>query len=281
MVDIRRLKVNGNNQSKNHQKKIIIKMAVFCTLVIILLTFIFKSEIFRIKKVAVLLHNTNCVSEQEIKAYINPNQNILFFDQDKLIRQLQDKYHCIAFLKTFRKYPQLLAVEIYGRIPIAILQEIKPDIQDSLKELQSTPSSQAAKLDFAMPKNTGVKYQVDKEGLIYSDNHQFPENTPLIYIQGHDISLYKQIDKGIINNAVEVVKKISSLTLNYNLVKIINFQLLVSSEPKLIFGLDKNINRQLASLQLILQKAKIDSKVIESVDLKFDKPVVIYSPKKN
>jgi hypothetical protein len=36
--------------------------------------------------------------------------------------------------------------------------------------------------------------------------------------------------------------------------------------------------RQVASLQLILHKAKIESALMESVDLRFDRPVVIYSP---
>jgi hypothetical protein len=48
-------------------------------------------------------------------------------------------------------------------------------------------------------------------------------------------------------------------------------------EMKVILNLKGEYLKQLASLQLILQKNKIDSKRIESVDLRFAKPVVIYS----
>jgi hypothetical protein len=45
---------------------------------------------------------------------------------------------------------------------------------------------------------------------------------------------------------------------------------------KLAFLLTGNHLQELASLQLILQRNKIDLKSIESIDLRFDKPIVVY-----
>ena len=53
-----------------------------------------------------------------------------------------------------------------------------------------------------------------------------------------------------------------------------------TSVIKVIFRLKNEVDIQLASLQLILDKAKIDEKELEFIDLRFDKPVVRYAPKK-
>ena len=50
--------------------------------------------------------------------------------------------------------------------------------------------------------------------------------------------------------------------------------------PKVFFRLDNEIDLQLASLQLILEKAKIDERILEFIDLRFDKPIVRFAPKK-
>ena len=47
-----------------------------------------------------------------------------------------------------------------------------------------------------------------------------------------------------------------------------------------IFLLDRDNQKELASLQLILQRNRIDLRSIESVDLRFDKPIVTFEKKK-
>ena len=54
-----------------------------------------------------------------------------------------------------------------------------------------------------------------------------------------------------------------------------------SLSPKVIFRLDQRIDVQIASLQLILEKAKMYSESLEFIDLRFDKPIVKFAPKKN
>ena len=67
---------------------------------------------------------------------------------------------------------------------------------------------------------------------------------------------------------------------------VVGNRLIVDSEPRVTFALNKEISRQSASLQLILRQAKMnldpdkpDSRSVESVDLRFDRPVVVYSKK--
>ncbi|KKS13713.1 MAG: hypothetical protein UU67_C0020G0034, partial [Candidatus Daviesbacteria bacterium GW2011_GWB1_41_5] len=56
--------------------------------------------------------------------------------------------------------------------------------------------------------------------------------------------------------------------------------LIIFAQYKVILSLQKDIPLQLASLQLITEKAKIDGRLIEVVDTRFNKPVVVYAPKK-
>ena len=65
-------------------------------------------------------------------------------------------------------------------------------------------------------------------------------------------------------------------------IKIENNNLIVLTDPILLFTLSKTRDSQdsiyntLISLQLILNKAKMEGKLIKIVDLRFDKPVVEY-----
>ncbi|MBI4038755.1 hypothetical protein HY384_02235 [Candidatus Daviesbacteria bacterium] len=54
-----------------------------------------------------------------------------------------------------------------------------------------------------------------------------------------------------------------------------------SNNPRIIFRLSNSLDVQLASLQLILGKAKIDGSRLEFIDLRFDKPVLKFTPKES
>lgn len=56
--------------------------------------------------------------------------------------------------------------------------------------------------------------------------------------------------------------------------------LIVQSKPTIIFSLENDAALQLASLQLILEKAKIGKGQIDLIDLRFDKPVLRYAQRK-
>jgi len=63
-------------------------------------------------------------------------------------------------------------------------------------------------------------------------------------------------------------------------VKIVGQYLMTDSSAGIALNLESDIKRQLASLQLILSKSKIEQREVSSIDLRFAKPVVVYSPKK-
>ncbi len=101
-----------------------------------------------------------------------------------------------------------------------------------------------------------------------------------------DLKEYFKIDKSegsFLNNALKILDKIKTfgVTTKKSWVSgeffIINPDIM---DPKIIFRLDSQIDIQLASLQLILTEAKIDLKELTFIDLRFDKPIVRFAPKK-
>ena len=89
------------------------------------------------------------------------------------------------------------------------------------------------------------------------------------------------------NKVKEVVISLSGFEAPTDNIIIVGDKLIIDTKPRLIFSLDKRLDYQTTSLQLILAQAKMNSDpsspgsaLIESVDLRFNKPVVVYSKKK-
>ncbi len=111
-----------------------------------------------------------------------------------------------------------------------------------------------------------MKYQsVDSEGAVLGDT-DLPD-LPKIYSQ--------YIDGSDIKNTLKIIDKITSSGFSVKVIKIDPPKnLLIEGIYKVYFSLDKNIDIQLASLQLILNQAKIDSEKVDYIDLRFEKPVI-------
>ena len=124
-------------------------------------------------------------------------------------------------------------------------------------------------------------FVVDNEGVMYSANTD-QINTPKIYISGTNLTIGEQLTSIFIQNALKILEKAKTFDIDVREARIDSENIfLVNGLPRMIFKLSSNIDIQLASLQLILQKAKIDDVKIEFIDLRFDKPVVKIAPKKD
>ena len=155
-------------------------------------------------------------------------------------------------------------MDIIGRIPEAALYSIKnwEASASSLIENLATPSANS----------TDEPSLIDDEGIIFSKGDSLV--LPKIYFFG---------DKPINNylaKALSILKSLKDQGLNNSHIFIFNNFFITSGNPKVVFDLSEDIDIQIASLQLIVQKAKIGSSKLEFIDLRFDKPVVKYAPKK-
>ncbi len=232
----------------------------------------FKSGIFNIKVVEVSGKDINCVDRSQI---IDSSQikgkNLYLIDLPNLIKYIKEKFICVKSVSLFKSLPSKVKLEITGRQPSAKLVVLKKEEASTSSFLENiaTPSAIGSEGDFL----------IDSEGVIFSKGTA--ENVPIIFLYDQSLSLGKSLKSGNAPNALKIFDKVKTFGLNINSAIILNESLIVFSSPKIIFRLDGNINTQIASLQLILEKAKIDEGSMEFIDLRFDKPIVRYTPMKN
>ncbi len=107
-------------------------------------------------------------------------------------------------------------------------------------------------------------------------------NIPRIYFYDKNISLGNKLDKSL-KDSLKILDKIRTFGVNIKDTRVLNDLFLIYPQegwPKIIFRMDDKVDIQLASLQLILEKTKIDNKELEFIDLRFDKPIVKFAPGK-
>lgn len=228
-------------------------------LVLLLIFFlIFKVGLLSIKMVEVEGDKLSCADENIIKDSARLyRQNFFTLDQNKLNKNLKEKFICIKDVNLSKDFPDKAIIKIIGRQPSAILVTLKEKLASS----EATPSAD----------NISDLSVVDDEGIVFSKDTE-NLNIPKIFI-------YKDPNKSFL----QILSKIKTFGINVKDSFINDDFFIVNSEnpgPKIIFQLNNRIDIQLASLQLILDKAKIDSGKPEFIDLRFDKPVVRFAPKK-
>lgn len=232
-----------------------------------------------IKSVIVEGSNLSCLtgfSENELGL---KGQNILFINADGLKKKLTAKYFCIKDLTITRESLNSVKVTFLGRVPLVYLSAMESSVSLDLKE--ATPSSATALLDWDFVKaGQNSNLAADSDGWIFKQEN--PLNLPLLFLTDQQVQSGKQIKGGILNDIAIVMAKLPGLGIETNNLKmeVTGEDLLVGTTPKLAVSLKKDILRQLIPLQLILQKAKIDEKVPDIVDLRFDKPVIRFVLKK-
>ncbi|MDD2823041.1 MAG: FtsQ-type POTRA domain-containing protein [Candidatus Daviesbacteria bacterium] len=219
-----------------------------------------------------------CVSLDQLNNEINSmDKNMILVNVNKLKDKLTSKYMCIKDVNVSYKFPKTIKVDIYGRD--LLTKVVSADFGSNLVDMESSASSQAALLDWNFPsESSDDAFAVDDSGYVFikvKSDHLIPT---LFLNEG--INLGKKLDQKTFNSVGQIFSKILTyVPISYQpnfKAKVYGTTLLVNSSPKLAFSLENDILRQLASLQLILQKAKIDERAAEFIDLRFDKPVVQY-----
>lgn len=248
-------------------------------MVLLTLYLISRSDFLSVKSVRVKLSNVGCATEENIKSDSNLiGKKIYLINSFKVEVDLKKKYFCIKQVLLSKRLPDNIILEIFGREPALILETGI----EKFSLLSSTPSAQAsssAELTF-FSEGSGERYVVDKEGVIYSKNTE-QVKAPLVFIDNSNLRLGQKIDDKLVRNSIRILEKLKEYGLEIKETKIADEKiLLVSSVPRIIFRLDNDIDKQIASLQLIQREAKIDSNTVEFIDLRFNKPIVKLTPKK-
>ncbi len=236
---------------------------------------VFKSSFFNIKEIEVA-SNLSCVSGMQIRNSAQIlGKNIFFTDSKNLEKNVKNKFVCVKSVTLIKLFPSKVKIELSGRVPVAILASLKnpeASVSASIENI-ATPSAQ----------NLSDSYLIDEEAVFFAKSSG-ELNIPSIFTYDMDLSLGKKFDESYIKISLKILDKIKSFGLSVRLAAILDKFLVVYPDglgPKIIFRLDEKGDAQIASLQLILKTARIDSKELEFIDLRFDKPIVRFTPKKN
>lgn len=217
-----------------------------------------------------------CGSQEGLKREVNSaDKNWILLDSNKIKTQLMSKYPCIKNIRVEYEFPKTLNVTIFGRKFLA--KVIQTDFPINFPDLESSSSSQTALLDWNFPTESSEDaFVVDDEGFIFN-KVKYDYSIPTIFLDENinfGLTLNSQQFKAT-DQIFSNVSKIAPFSYQPNFkAKKYGETLIFNTSPKLAFSLERDVLKQLASLQLILQKAKIDEKVVDFIDLRFDKPVV-------
>lgn len=230
---------------------------------------IFFSNFLKVNAVWVKMDNISCADEGNLKETSQIlGKNILLIATSKIEKQLKEKYLCIKSVKFNKRLPREVEMEVSARVPVAQVLVIK-ETEASPSAILDTFSTSSSPSAIPVDKS----FLVDSEGVIFSKDAQ-NLNYPKVYVE-EEITSVKEV--------LKIIEKLKIFGMEIKESRVVGQKTLLinpqTSEPKIIFALD-NLDIQLASLQLILKKAKIDEVTIEFIDLRFDKPIVRFAPKK-
>lgn len=216
------------------------KATIFLISIGLMLIFFTGWKFFSIRKVEVRLDKINCADNVSLKNEITlVGENLFLIDEQNLKNRLKEKFFCIADVVFAKSLPNKVSLNILGRKPKLILM--------------ATPS--------------GGIMVVDEEGVMLSE-----ENLPglaKIFVSG------EKIEASDIKKIIQITDWLEVLGWEIKLVRIDEKRnLFVDSVYKVYFSLEKSVDHQLASLQLILNQAKIEKEKVEYIDLRFDNPVI-------
>ena len=237
------------------------------------------SRQFAIKKVSVITTGLSCASSDQIARFVSAQgRSLVLFDLARVQKAILTKFNCVSQVDVVRVWPSALEIKVQGRLPVALIVSDSGGLQIQLKQIESTASSHAALLNFSTDNPASQPLMVDKLGYVFG-NASEGAKLPLVRFETQSWNIGESVSLSLLNGVLSINQELLKLGYLVTLLRInaVN-DLIVITDPglKLVFSLNKDLNIQLASLQLILQKAKIESKPIDSIDLRFNKPVVVY-----
>jgi len=252
------------------KKKVSFKLILVLLVGILIVFFLMRSNLLNIKEVNTTLVNLNCVDSNQVKKSFL-NKNILTISKREVENKLKEKYFCLKSINLEKKLPSSINLDLFGREAVLILITLEPTeaTSSALDNLEATPSAEENQKDI---------YLLDNEGVVFSKAQDLI--FPKLYVE-EQVNLGEKIEEG--EKIVRILNQVKTLGLSFE-GRVVSKYLLVRTNNmlKIVFSLDRDIDTQLASLQLILNEAKIDSKdQLEFIDLRFDKPIVRFAPKKN
>ncbi|MCL5410107.1 MAG: FtsQ-type POTRA domain-containing protein [Patescibacteria group bacterium] len=266
--------------------KLIIKIALLLAIIISIPLLIYKFDLLKINKISYSLSGASCVSQSRLEQELKLNNSSFFgIDRKKLEEKIIQKYPCVKDAVVTTTFPSSMQISLTAREPFVCVKSLPNNQKLDLRVIEASPSSSSALLNWEVPTySTSQCLIADRTGKIFTQ--QDGSNLNTLFLDQGNLVIGQQLDAKLFGNLAIISEQLVNLHNNTpdNNQPLVVFKvgysvLQVLHKPRLVFSLNKDIFRQLAYLQLPFQLPKIDQKGLDTVDLRFDKPVITYSTK--
>ena len=240
-------------------------------LFLVLIGFWLKSDFWQVKKVDCQFNQLNCNAEIASKVRdLSLGRHLLFFPRQLVTDKIKENYSQVHFVKIKKRLPDKLSFELTSRKPVAALA------RELFSEPEATLSGELKKPKFSL---TGTYYLIDQERVVIQKVDDNP-NLPLILIKNElQLKVGEKITQEEVQKTMEILVGMKLRLLEPKLTRIVSLgeiEIWLENEILVLFNGQKDIGVQLDSLQFIYSRSKIEGKQIKKIDLRFDKPVVLY-----
>jgi len=244
---------------------------ILAVVFVVMVGIVFKTPVFTVTAVKWNLGQVDCVVLSELEGKIElTGKSIFMIDGSDVRSKILDEYPCVKDVNVMVGPGRGVSVDLKEREIRTVVFGQEQDLNAVFNKDEATPSSASANLDWSFPLEDEF-FASDDEGVLFEKTAR--KDVPIILWKNLTAVVGQRVDGEIYKSILLIIDKLGSSALR---IKVYDSYLLVITIFKIAFSLDMDISRQLASLQLILQKAKIDGKQIDMIDLRFDKPVVTY-----
>ncbi len=252
------------------RKKSRIKILIFLFLPIVLIIIFYKLNILKIQNVEIKNEGADCINGNNLnEKNMLLGRNFFTFSTDEINSKIKKNNICIKDVIYSRNFPKTVEITLVGRKPIIKLLEVRDFEASASALIENTATPSADESD---------AFIADDEGIVFSKDTDL--DLPKVYIIGQSLKIGTEFENNSLKKMIDILKKLPGFGVDNRSSYFYTGLLIINTSPKIIFKLDQDIDIQIASLQLILQKAKMDSERLEFIDLRFDKPIIKYFPKK-
>ncbi|MBI4039549.1 FtsQ-type POTRA domain-containing protein [Candidatus Daviesbacteria bacterium] len=228
----------------------------------------FRSDLFLIHQIKVQ-SSSQCVSEDQIKDAAGAwGKSFFTIDTSDLSQKILNKFIVIKSVEIKKDWPDQLILTVECRKPL--LQVIKANLPGlNIKEASSSA-------DIVIPGNPGAVLLADVQGVIFKTQPNLDLSLPVFLIE-EELSIGSKLDSIAQKAAIDAIETSQQEGFFSQSVVFLDDLIQVNFSNGMIVKMNKApLPNKLSDLDLILKKIKLDGKQVRLIDLRFDKPIIVY-----
>ncbi|MBU0618679.1 hypothetical protein KKD62_00420 [Patescibacteria group bacterium] len=225
---------------------------LICLPLLLLIGFFYllNSPVFQVKSISCFKADLPC-NEAESAAFDGlKHKNIFFLNSKGLEQEFLEANPYIDKLSFQQRLPDGLVIHLFTRQP-----------------------------SFMASIDRQAWFLIDDQGVVLAEAVNNPDLPRLVFSSVYKLEVGRQLSGLLAQKAFLLVRTLKLFFIPFESIEVkFPDQLeLQTGATKVVLTSDKNLKYQVASLQLILSRSRIEGKTPNKIDLRFDKPVVFFN----